>query len=77
MNKAACAHFPCLEARKAVILDLTCTKYVASIQKLSEEFTNRFVNFRKYEKELKLLNHLKDGTGCYQMELIDLQSDIQ
>lgn len=51
-NKAACSFYvPCLKASKAVVSDLTCTRYMASIQILRKEFANRFVDVD--ENELK------------------------
>ena len=41
-SRATLTHFVCLATRKLEFLDLDCTKYEASVQKLRGEFANRF-----------------------------------
>ena len=74
LGKTSLAHFPCLETRKAEILYINCVKLCAG-------FTNQFADFRKCEMEFKLFSQpfeiaAEDSPDCYQMELIDLQSDM-
>ena len=81
LSRAALTHFPCLAVRKEDVPDLDCSKYVESISKLCAEFGNRFTDFRNYEIEFKLFSQPFDVTpddipGCYQMEVIDLQCDM-
>lgn len=68
-------------ARHFFMSESTSTKYVASIQKLSEEFDKMFVDFRKKEKALKLFAQpiqtaAVNSADSYQIGLIYLQSDI-
>ena len=81
LDKTLLAHFPCLETTKAQIPDINCAKYAESVGKLCSEFTNRFADFRKCEMEFKLFSQpfeiaAEDSPDCYQMELIDLQSNM-
>ena len=74
-------HFPSLAVRKEDIPDLDCSKYAESISKLCSEFGKRFTDFRNYEMEFKLFSQPFYVTpdnipDCYQMEVIDLQSDM-
>ena len=46
LSKRILTHFKCLTTRKLEFSDLNCTNYGASVQKLSEEFANRFRDFR-------------------------------
>ena len=67
--------------RKEDIPDLDCSKYAESISKLCSEFGKRFTDFRNYEMEFKLFSQPFYVTpdnipDCYQMEVIDLQSDM-
>ena len=79
--RGALTHFPCLAERKEHIPDLEYSKYAENISKLCDEFGNRFNDLRKCEMEFKLFSQPFDVTpddvpDCYQMEVIDLQSDI-
>ena len=46
LSRGILMHFKCLTTRKLKFPDLNCTNYGASVQKLSEEFANRFRDFR-------------------------------
>ncbi|CAM1324002.1 Uncharacterised protein r2_g3265 [Pycnogonum litorale] len=81
LSRTALTHFPSLAVRKAEMPDLDCSKYAESVCKLCAEFTSRFADFRKCETEFKLFSQPfdmapEDSPDCYQMELIDLQSDM-
>ena len=53
-RRATLTHFMCLVTRKLEFPDLDCTKYGARVQKLRDEFANRFPNFRQNKIKLKL-----------------------
>jgi len=81
LNKKTLTHFPSLAVRKAEMQDLDCSKYAESVGRLCAEFTSRFSDFMKCETEFKLFSQPfgmkpEDSSDCYQMELIDLQSDM-
>ena len=74
-------HFPTLAVRKAEIADLDSSKYAENVDKLCTEFTSRFADLGKFETDFKLFSQPfdvapEDSSDCYQMELIDLQSDM-
>ena len=75
-------HFTCLATRKQEFPDLDCTNYGTSVQKLREEFANRFTDFRQNEIKLKLFAQpfdlkVEDCPDDFQMELIELQGDMK
>ena len=75
-------HFKYLTTRKLEFPDLSCTNYGASVQKLREEFANRFRDFRREKIRLKLFAHLfdlevEDCRDDCQMELIELLVDME
>ena len=81
LNRTKLTHFMCLATRKLGFRDLDCTKYGASVQKLCDEFANRFADFRQNKIKLKLLAQpfdlaVEDSPVDCQMELIELQADI-
>ena len=72
----------CLATRQLKFPDLDCTNYGSSIQKLRNEFANRFSDFRQNEMKLKLFAQfldlgVEDSPDDCQMELIDLQADME
>ena len=61
--------------------DLDSTNYAASVQKLCDEFTSRFPEFRRDEIKVGLSAHhfdlaVEDSPDDSQMELIELQADM-
>jgi len=48
LSRATLTHFTCLATRKLEFSDLDRTNYGISVQKLRDEFTNRFTDFREY-----------------------------
>ena len=79
MGRATLTNFTCLAARKMEFPDLYSTNYAASVQKLRDEFTSMFSEFRRYE--IKMFAHpfylaVEDSPDNYQMKLIELQADI-
>ena len=82
LSRATLTHFTCLATRKQEFPDLDCTNYGTNEQKLSDEFANRFTDFRQNEIKLKLFAQpfdLVEG-DCpddFQMELIELQADME
>ena len=54
LSRATLSHFRCLATGKLEFLDLDCTKYRARVQKLRNEFANRFSDFRQNEIKLTL-----------------------
>ena len=82
MCRATLTHFTCLAARKMEFPDLDSTNNAASAQKLHDEFTSRFPEFRRDEIKVKLFAYPFDLAvddsrhGC-QMELIELQADTK
>ena len=53
LSRRILTHFKCLTTRKLEFPDLNCTNYGASVQKLREEFANRFRDFRR--EKIRLL----------------------
>ena len=49
LSRATLSHFRCLATRKLEFLDLDCTKYGTRVEKLRNEFANRFSDFRQNE----------------------------
>ena len=47
LGRDTLTHFTCLAARKIEFPDLDSTNYAASVQKLRDEFTSRFPEFRR------------------------------
>ena len=81
MDRATLTQFTCLEARNKEFPDLKSTNYAASVQKLRDEFTSRFPEFRRDEIKVKLLAHpldlaMEDCPVDCQMELFELQADM-
>ena len=69
----------CFAARKMEFPDIDSTNYAASAQKLHNEFTSRFPEFRRDEIKLKLFAHpfnlgVEDSSDDCQKELIELQA---
>ena len=61
--------------------DLDFTNYPASAQKLYDEFTSKFPEFRRDEIKVKLFAHpfdlaMEDSPDDCQMELIELQANM-
>ena len=61
--------------------DLDSTNYAAIVQKLHNEFTSWFPEFRRNEIKVKLFAHpfdlaVEDSPDDCQMELIELQADM-
>ena len=58
--------------------NLDCSKFAESVGKLYVKFTSRFSVFMKCEKDFKLFSPPFDveSPNCYQMELIDGQSNM-
>ena len=72
---ATLTHFTCHAASKIEFPDPDSTNFVASLQKLSDEFTIRFPEFRQNEIKASCLLILLLGFGSpddFQMELIEL-----
>lgn len=53
LSRATLTHFTCLATKKLQFPDLDCTNNGASVQKLRDEFANRFPDFRQNEIKLK------------------------
>ena len=71
----------CLAARKMKFPELDSTNYAASVQKLRDEFTSRFQEFRQDDIKVKLFAHpfdlaVENSPDNCQMELIELQADM-
>ena len=82
LSKATLTHFMCLATRKLGFPDLDCTNYGARVEKLRNEFANRFSDFRQNEIKLILFAQtfdlgVEDCPDDCQMELIDLQADMK
>ena len=82
LRRATLMHLPCLATSKLEFLDLDCTKYGAGVEKLRNEFANRFSDFRQNEIKLTLFAQtfdleVEDCPDDYQMEFIDLQADME
>ena len=82
LSRATLTHFTCLATRKLEFPDLDCTNYGARVQKLHNEFANRFSDFRQNEIKLKLFAQpfdlgVEDCPDDCQMKLIDLQADME
>ena len=82
LSRGILRHFKCLTRRKLEFSDLNCTTYGASVQKLREEFANRFRDFRREKIRLKLFAHpfdleVEDCPDDCQIELIELQVDME
>ena len=82
LSRATLTHFTCLATRKQEFSDLDCTNYGTSVQKLRDEFANRFTDFRKNEIKLKLFAQpfdlvVEDCPDDFQIELIELQADME
>ena len=78
LSRVTLTHFMGLATRKLGFPYLDCTKYGASVQKLRDEFANRFPDFRQNKIKLKLFArpfNLAVAEDC-QMELIDMQADM-
>ena len=78
LSRGILTHLKCLTTRKLKFPDLNCTNYGASVQKLREEFANRFRDFRREKIRLKFFAHpfdleVEDCPDNCQMELIELQ----
>ena len=61
--------------------DLYSTNYTTSVQKVRDEFTSRFAEFRRDEIKVRLFAHpfdlaLEDSNDDCQMALIALQADM-
>ena len=81
MDRVTLTHFACLAARMMEFPDLDTTNYAASVQKLRDEFTSKFPEFRRDETRAKLFAHpldltVEDRPDDCQMELIELQADM-
>ena len=81
LGRATLTNFMCLVAKKIKFPDLDSTNYAASVQKLQDEFTRRFPDFRRDGIKDKLFAHpfdltVEDSPDECQMELIELQADI-
>ena len=71
-------HFPCLK-----YLGKDCQsahEYIPSIDRLIEQFTERFVDFRRYQSEFDLISNpiifdIDTASANLQLELLSLQSD--
>ena len=62
-------------------LDLDSTNYAASVQRLHDEFTGRFPEFRRDKIKVKLFAHpfdlaVEDSPDDCQMELVELLADM-
>ena len=73
-------NFTCLAARKMEHPDLDSTNHAANVQKLHNELTTRFPEFRRDEIKVKVLAYpfymaVEDSTDDCQMELIELQTE--
>ena len=71
----------CLATRKLEFPDLDCTKYGVCVQKLRDEFANRFPDFRQKKIKLELVAQpfdlsVEDIPEDCQMELIELQVEM-
>ena len=71
-------HFTTLSTRPAE--SINHNKYYALLGSLADEFKQRFADFRKHSKELKLFADpfgicAIDADDMYQLELIEIQSD--
>ena len=80
LSRATLIHFMCLTTMKLEFPDLDCNKYGASVQKLCDEFANRFPDFRQNKIKLKLFAQpfdlaVEDSPEDCQMELIELQAN--
>ena len=53
-------HFTYLATRKLEFFDLDCTKYGARVEKLRNEFANRFSDLRQNEIKLTLVTQIFD-----------------
>ena len=74
-------HLTCLSARKMEFPDLDLTCYAASVQKLCDEFTSSFPEYRRDDIKVKLFAHpfdlaVEDCPDDCQMKLIELQADM-
>ena len=81
LGRTTLTHFTCLVARKMELPDLESTNYAASAQKLRDEFTSRFPEFRRDAIKVKLFAHpfdlaVEDSPDDCQLELIQLQTDM-
>ena len=81
LSRATLTHFMCLATRKLEFPDLDCTKYEARVQKLRNEFANKFPDFRQNKIKLKLFVQpfdwsVDDSPEDCQIELIELQADM-
>ena len=82
LNRGILTHFKCFTTRKLKFSHLNRTNYDASVQKLREEFANRFRDFRREKIRLKLFAHpfdleVEDCPDDCQMELIELQVGME
>ena len=82
LGRGILTHFKCPSTRKLKFPNLNCTNYGASVEKLCEEFANRFRDFREEKIRLKLFAHpfdleVEDCLDDCQMELIELQVDME
>ena len=71
----------CFATRKLEFPHLDCTKHWASIQKLYDEFANKFPDFKQNKIKLKLFAQpfdlaVEDSLEDCQMELIELQANM-
>ena len=81
LSRATWTHFLCLETRKLEFPALDCTKYEASVQKLCDEFANRFPDFRQNKIKLKLFAQpfdlaVEDSPEDCRIELFVRQADM-
>ena len=77
LRRATLTHFMGLATRKLEFPYLDCTKYRASVQKLRDDFANRFPDFRQNKIKLKLFSQPfdlagEDSPGDCPMEFIEL-----
>ena len=75
LGRATLTNFTYLAARRMEFPDLDSTNYVESAQKLHDDFTSRFPEFRHDEMKVNLLTHpfdlaVEDSPDDCQMELI-------
>ena len=75
LGRSTLKHFMCLAARLMAFPDLDSTNYVASVQKLRDEFTSWFPEFTRDEIKVELFAHpfylaVEDSPDDCQMELI-------
>ena len=81
LGRATLSYFTCLAARKAEFSDLDSTNYAAENQKLRDEFTSRYPEFKRDEIKVKLFANpfdlaVDDSPDNCQMKLIESQAEM-